>query len=70
MDCTLSTRYVEGCRYQDGKVAVIEEIATTGEPKAIGLIVDRETLTADRRDVAHNGNFSRTRIKHSHHNNH
>jgi beta-galactosidase len=38
---------------KDGKVVVAVEISTTGEPAAIGLSVDRETIAADRRDVAH-----------------
>jgi beta-galactosidase len=38
---------------KDGKVVATEEIATTGEPAAIGLSADREVITADRRDVAH-----------------
>jgi beta-galactosidase len=36
-----------------GKVAVETEISTTGDPAAIGLSVDRDTIHADRRDVAH-----------------
>jgi beta-galactosidase len=36
-----------------GKVVATAEIATAGDPAAIGLSVDRETLVADRRDVAH-----------------
>ena len=39
--------------FKNGKVAVTEEIATTGKPAAIGLVVDKTSLTADRRDVAH-----------------
>jgi beta-galactosidase len=38
---------------KDGKVVAEVEIATTGEPAAIGLSVDREAIAADRRDVAH-----------------
>jgi len=38
---------------KDGKVVVIEEISTTGEPAAIALSVDRDAIAADRRDVAH-----------------
>jgi beta-galactosidase len=38
---------------KDGKVVAEVEVATTGEPAAIGLSVDRDTITADRRDVAH-----------------
>jgi beta-galactosidase len=36
-----------------GKVVCEEEIRTTGEPAAIALSVDRETLRAGQRDVAH-----------------
>jgi beta-galactosidase len=36
-----------------GQAAVEAEISTTGDPAAIGLSADRETLRADRRDVAH-----------------
>jgi beta-galactosidase len=38
---------------KDGKVAVELEISTTGDPAAIDLTVDRTTIRADRRDVAH-----------------
>jgi beta-galactosidase len=38
---------------KDGKVAVEVEISTTGDPAAIDLTVDRTTIRADRRDVAH-----------------
>jgi beta-galactosidase len=38
---------------KDGKVAAEFVVATTGEPAAIGLSVDRESIAADRRDVAH-----------------
>jgi beta-galactosidase len=38
---------------KNGKIVVTEEITTTGEPAVIGLTVDREIITADRRDVAH-----------------
>jgi beta-galactosidase len=38
---------------KDGKVVAKVEVSTAGEPAAIGLSVDRETLPADRRDVAH-----------------
>jgi beta-galactosidase len=38
---------------KDGKVAAEVEVATVGEPAAIGLSVDRDSITADRRDVAH-----------------
>jgi beta-galactosidase len=36
-----------------GKAALEVEISTTGEAAAIGLSVDRGTIRADRRDVAH-----------------
>ena len=38
---------------RDGKVVSEVEIATAGEPAAIGLSADRSTIAADRRDVAH-----------------
>jgi beta-galactosidase len=38
---------------KDGKVAIVEEISTTGEPAAIGLAVDRAGIAADGRDVSH-----------------
>jgi beta-galactosidase len=38
---------------KDGKVVATVEISTTGEPAALGLSVDRESIAADRRDVAH-----------------
>jgi beta-galactosidase len=38
---------------KDGKVAVEVEVATTGEPAAIELSVDRDAIAADRRDAAH-----------------
>jgi len=38
---------------KNGDVVCEAEIATTGEPAAIGLSVDRSTIVADRRDVAH-----------------
>jgi beta-galactosidase len=38
---------------KDGKVVLTEEMETTGEPAAIGLAVDRESIAADRRDVVH-----------------
>jgi beta-galactosidase len=38
---------------RNGQVVATEEIATTGEPAALGVSVDRETIAADRRDVAH-----------------
>jgi beta-galactosidase len=37
---------------KDGKAVVTEEITTTGKPAAIGLFADRNTITADRRDIA------------------
>jgi beta-galactosidase len=39
--------------YRDGKEVCTVEVSTTGEPTAIGLQVDKEAITADRRDVAH-----------------
>jgi beta-galactosidase len=36
-----------------GKEVVTEELATTGEPAAITLSLDRDSIVADRRDVAH-----------------
>jgi beta-galactosidase len=36
-----------------GKVVAVDEISTTGEPAAIELQVDKSTLAADGRDVAH-----------------
>jgi beta-galactosidase len=38
---------------KDGKVAVEVEVSTTGAPASIALTVDRGTIRADRRDVAH-----------------
>jgi beta-galactosidase len=38
---------------KDGKVAATFEVSTTGEPAAIELSVDRDTIAADRRDLAH-----------------
>jgi beta-galactosidase len=38
---------------RDGNTVATVEVATTGEPSAIGFSVDRETIAADRRDVAH-----------------
>jgi beta-galactosidase len=38
---------------KDGEVVSQVEITTAGEPAAIGLSVDRNTIIADRRDVAH-----------------
>jgi beta-galactosidase len=38
---------------RDGKVVAAVEIATTGDPAAIDLAVDRKVLAANRRDVAH-----------------
>jgi beta-galactosidase len=38
---------------KDGKVAMETEVTTTGEPAGIRLSADRETIRADRRDVAH-----------------
>jgi beta-galactosidase len=36
-----------------GRVVVVAEVSTTGEPSALHLSADRERLAADRRDVAH-----------------
>ncbi|HEX4006805.1 MAG TPA: glycoside hydrolase family 2 TIM barrel-domain containing protein [Acidobacteriaceae bacterium] len=38
---------------KDGRVAVTEEVSTTGEAVALGISVDRSSIAADRRDVAH-----------------
>jgi len=38
---------------RDGDVVATLDISTTGEPAAIQLEVDRESISADRRDVAH-----------------
>jgi beta-galactosidase len=38
---------------KDGRVVLEVEVATTGEPAAIDLSVDRDAIAADRRDVAH-----------------
>ncbi len=38
---------------KEGKVVSEVEVTTVGEPAAIGLSVDRNTIRADRRDVAH-----------------
>jgi beta-galactosidase len=38
---------------KDGKVVATLEVSTTGEPAAIDLSVDRRSIAADRRDVAH-----------------
>lgn len=38
---------------RDGKIAIEREVTTAGEPAAILLTADRETIRADRRDVAH-----------------
>jgi len=38
---------------REGKIAVVAEVSTTGEPVALHLSADRERLTADRRDLAH-----------------
>jgi beta-galactosidase len=37
---------------KDGQVVVTEKTSTTGSPAALGLIPDRPTISADRRDVA------------------
>jgi beta-galactosidase len=36
-----------------GKEVVTAEVATAGDPAAINLSLDRDSITADRRDVAH-----------------
>jgi beta-galactosidase len=36
-----------------GQVVLTVEVATTGEPAAVGLTTDRDAIVADRRDVAH-----------------
>jgi beta-galactosidase len=36
---------------KDGKVVATQEVSTTGAPAAIGLIADRQTISADQRDV-------------------
>src|ERR1039457_7076584 len=38
---------------KDGKVVSTVEVSTTGEPSSVLLSVDRATIAADRRDVAH-----------------
>jgi beta-galactosidase len=38
---------------KDGKIVATAEIFTAGQPNAIGLSSDRESLVADQRDVAH-----------------
>jgi beta-galactosidase len=38
---------------KDGKVVTETEVSTTGEPAAIALTADRETIKADQRDVVH-----------------
>jgi beta-galactosidase len=38
---------------KDGKVVSEVEVTTVGEPAAIGLTADKQTIRADRRDVAH-----------------
>ena len=38
---------------RDGKIVITEEIATAGKPVKIGLAIDRKTIKADRRDIAH-----------------
>src|SRR5512136_1262671 len=38
---------------RDGQVALTVEVSTTGEPAAVDLSADRNTIAADRRDVAH-----------------
>ena len=38
---------------KDGKAVATVEVATTGAPAAVNLLVDRPRIAADRRDVAH-----------------
>lgn len=38
---------------KDGKLSATTEIFTTGQPAAIGLSLDRESIVTDQRDVAH-----------------
>jgi len=38
---------------KDGQVVCVEELVTAGEPARIALEIDRETVAADARDVAH-----------------
>ena len=38
---------------QGGKVAAEVEVSTVGDPAALGVSVDRDTIRADRRDVVH-----------------
>jgi beta-galactosidase len=38
---------------KDGKVVSTAEVATTGEPALVSISIDRSTIRADRRDVAH-----------------
>ena len=38
---------------KDGKIVATAEIFTTGQPAAIGLSCDRESIAMDQRDVAH-----------------
>jgi beta-galactosidase len=38
---------------KDGKIVDTAEVSTTGEPVAISLLADRDTLVANRRDVTH-----------------
>jgi beta-galactosidase len=38
---------------KDGRIALTVEVSTTGDPAAVDLSVDRDTIAADRRDVAH-----------------
>jgi beta-galactosidase len=39
--------------YKDSAIAIETEIATTGDPAAVMLAVDRNSIKADRRDVVH-----------------
>jgi beta-galactosidase len=36
-----------------GKEVITTEVSTTGDPAAISLAIDRDSIVADRRDVAH-----------------
>ena len=38
---------------KNGQTVVTQEISTTGDPAAVELSVDRDTIRADRRDVVH-----------------
>jgi beta-galactosidase len=38
---------------KDGQIVLTVEVSTTGDPAAVSLSIDRDTIAADRRDVAH-----------------